>query len=98
MSRAAIALPRNQQLAEDLNVAFPLTGWVTDTEHIPALHSNNSDNLADRPLLPTRAQRDYLAKRVRDEINRNRGVVSAEALEEFEDALRTFEGLPALGE
>ena len=29
------------QLAEDLNVTFPLTAWVTDSEHTPALNNKS---------------------------------------------------------
>lgn len=44
-----------------------------------------------KPLRPSKNQRDYLAKRVRDEIARSRPMLSREALREFEDALKTFE-------
>ena len=47
-----------------------------------------------QPLRPTGAQRDYLAKRVSDEISRNRRVLSDEAMEEYQSALRAFESLP----
>jgi hypothetical protein len=49
--------------------------------------------VARQPLRPTRNQRDYLAKRVRDEIVRSRGVISSEALREFKEALRKFESI-----
>lgn len=38
------------QLAEDLNVAFPLTAWVTDTEHAPATHNKNRRAVPDARL------------------------------------------------
>ena len=31
------------QLAEDINVAFPLTAWVTDSAQTPATHNKNPD-------------------------------------------------------
>lgn len=58
--------------------------------HTAPVHIENSA----RPLLPTRNQRDYLAQRVNDEISRNRGVISDEAMREYENAFRAFESLP----
>ena len=48
-----------------------------------------------KPLMPTRNQRDYLVKRVQDELARHRGVLSREALNEFEQALQRFEAVEA---
>ncbi|MCB1124194.1 MAG: CehA/McbA family metallohydrolase, partial [Verrucomicrobiae bacterium] len=38
-------------LAEDLNVAFPLTAWVTDTRDTPALNSKNPDPVPPPKLI-----------------------------------------------
>ena len=46
-----------------------------------------------RPLGPTREQIDYLIGRCREEILRNRGVVGAATLAEFETALATYEAI-----
>ncbi|HUE71521.1 MAG TPA: CehA/McbA family metallohydrolase [Pirellulaceae bacterium] len=45
------------------------------------------------PLAPTRDQIDYLVGRCREEIQRNRGVVGAETLAEFEKALAAYEAI-----
>ena len=49
---------------------------------------------SERPLRPNAAQRDYLAGRVRNELNRSRRMLSAESITEFEDALRAFQAIP----
>jgi type 1 glutamine amidotransferase len=46
-----------------------------------------------KPLAPTRDQFDYLIGRCREEIQRNRGVVSAETIAEFEKALAAYEAI-----
>ena len=86
------------------NVALPLEGssWVAVRAftkrpngrirfaHTAPVHVK----VEGKPLLPTRPQRDYLAKRVIDELQRNRGVISAETIREYEMALRRFEAMP----
>ena len=37
--------------AEDLNVSFPLTAWVTDTEATPALNNRNPDSVPPAELI-----------------------------------------------
>ncbi len=44
-------------------------------------------------LLPTRPQIAYLVRRCREEVERNRGVVSAEAMEEYQAALQFYEAI-----
>lgn len=44
-----------------------------------------------KPVTPTRAQATYLLKRVTDEIERHRGVLSAEAIAEYETARRFYQ-------
>jgi hypothetical protein len=46
-----------------------------------------------KPLAPTRDQIDYLVGRCREEIQRNRGIVGADTLAEFETALATYEAI-----
>lgn len=46
-----------------------------------------------KPLAPTRDQIDYLIGRCREEIQRNRGVVSADSLAEFKQALAAYEAI-----
>ncbi len=50
-------------------------------------------NLAGLPLRPRRAEIEYLIKRSTDAVTRNRGVVSAEALAEFEEAADFYKAL-----
>ncbi len=49
--------------------------------------------IAGRPLLPRQEEIDYLRLRCREEIERNRGVVGAEALKEYEQALAAYEAI-----
>ena len=51
--------------------------------------------VAGRPLLPRREEIEYLTVRVREEITRNEGVVSREALDEFRRALEFYESIAA---
>ena len=46
-----------------------------------------------RKLSPTRAQADYLRSRTREELNRSRSRLPAEAVAEYEEALRFYEAL-----
>ena len=46
-----------------------------------------------KPLLPRQEETDFLTRQVKGEIERNRGVLPAEALAEFEAALRFYENL-----
>ena len=50
-------------------------------------------DIKDRPLKPRRVEVEYLIKRVQDEINRHRGVLSAEALAEYDRALAAYRAL-----
>lgn len=50
-------------------------------------------DIVGQPLRPMRNQRDYLVKRVRDELTRSRAVISTEALADFEDALQKFSSI-----
>jgi hypothetical protein len=49
--------------------------------------------VADQPIRPHRAEVDYLIELMTREIQRNREVLSAEALNEYEQALRTYRQL-----
>jgi hypothetical protein len=51
--------------------------------------------LNDQPVRPTRAERDYLVKRVADELERNRDFLPAEALAEYQQSLEFYRALPA---
>jgi hypothetical protein len=48
-----------------------------------------------KPLRPRRVEIEYLVKRVQDEIERNKGVLTPEELSEFEKALSTYKDLLA---
>ena len=86
----------------DVDLNLEGTTWVAvrafakrDANRISFAHSAPSYiKVAERPLKPTRSQRNYLAKRVQDEIDRSRGVISGASLKEFEDALQHFESMP----
>lgn len=54
--------------------------------------------LEGRPRVPRVAERDYLVERVRSQIERSRGVLPAEAIQEYEQALQYYQGLPARSE
>ena len=49
--------------------------------------------VAGQPICPRRAEIDYLIELMTREIQRNREVLSAEALQEYEQALRTYRQL-----
>jgi hypothetical protein len=49
--------------------------------------------VANQPIRPRREQVEYLVKRMREEIARNQTVLSHQALEEFHQALSTYEAL-----
>lgn len=84
-------------------IELPLssTSWVAvrafaqrDGDRVSFAHSAPVHfEIAGKPLRPPRRQRDYLVKRVRDEMARSRGVISKAALREFEDALAQFSAL-----
>lgn len=48
---------------------------------------------AGSPLLPTLPQIRYLVRRCREEVERNRGVVSAESFEEYQTALAYYQAI-----
>lgn len=50
----------------------------------------------DRPLRPTRQQRDYLVARIRSEMTRSAGVLPGSAMAEYEESLRHAESLPVV--
>jgi len=51
-----------------------------------------------KPLLPKKAEAEYLVSRVKAEIERNTGVLSEEALAEFREALAAYEAIAAKAE
>lgn len=50
-------------------------------------------DIEGRPLRPSRVETQYLMKRVEDELKRHRGVLNAEAMAEFEEALAFYKEL-----
>ncbi|MFP6762979.1 MAG: CehA/McbA family metallohydrolase [Planctomycetaceae bacterium] len=48
-----------------------------------------------RPLRPRRVETQYLVKRVEDELKRHRGILNAEAIAEFEEALAVYRKIDA---
>jgi len=48
-----------------------------------------------RPLRPRREEVDYLVRRMREEIERNEGILQPDELDEYRQALRAYEGLEA---
>jgi peptidoglycan/xylan/chitin deacetylase (PgdA/CDA1 family) len=50
-------------------------------------------DLPGRPLRPRRREVEFLVQRVKDEVERSRAVLPAEALAEYAEALRTYEAL-----
>ena len=47
-------------------------------------------SITGQPVTPRRQEIDYLIERVRKEILRNRDILSAEALAEYDEALRIY--------
>lgn len=47
-------------------------------------------DVAERPLRPRRAEVDFLIRRVEEQLERNTGVLSEPALEEYREALRAY--------
>jgi hypothetical protein len=47
-------------------------------------------NVKDRPLRPRQAEIDFLIKRMEEQIARNQGVLSEEALDEYRQAMRIY--------
>ncbi len=91
------------RIAFDKRVTLDSSSWIA----VRAFTKREADRISfahtapvhlaieGQPLKPTRKQRDYLVKRVQDELDRNRGVLSSEALNEFEQALRKFTAIEA---
>ncbi len=50
-------------------------------------------DIADRPLRPRKAEISYLISRMREEIEDNRAILTAEALEEYQNALAIYEDI-----
>ena len=79
------------------SVWVAVRAWSTATEgrqrfaHSAPVHLP----LNDQPVRPTRAERDYLVKRVADELERNRDFLPAEALAEYQQSLEFYRALPA---
>ncbi len=67
----------------------PREGGRQRFAHTAPWHSG----LPGLPLRPRRREVEFLAQRVKDEIERSRAVVPAEALAEYEEALRAYQGL-----
>ena len=59
------------------------------------LHGNVQ--IGDQPVLPRREEKEYLVQRMRNEIQRSRGVVSAEGMAEYERALEFYQSLSVPG-
>jgi peptidoglycan/xylan/chitin deacetylase (PgdA/CDA1 family) len=53
--------------------------------------------MKEKPQIPKRIEAAWFAKRVEEEIARNRGVISDEALKEYEQALRRWREIEASG-
>jgi hypothetical protein len=51
--------------------------------------------LGDRPITPRKHEVRYLLERVKEELDRNRGVLSPEALAEYEEATSVYRGIEA---
>ncbi|MCA9217840.1 MAG: CehA/McbA family metallohydrolase [Planctomycetales bacterium] len=89
------------QMAIDTTLDLKGSCWIAVRAF--CRHSDNRFNFAhtapvyfdvpERPLRPSRQQRDYLAGRVRDEIERSRSMLTEDQLREFESALKTYESL-----
>lgn len=50
-------------------------------------------DIVGKPLKPKRREVEYLLERVEDELQRHRGVLSEEAVGEFEEAAKIYRGL-----
>ncbi len=50
-------------------------------------------DMPGKPLRPRRAEVDYLIKRMKEEVERSEGVLSAEGVNDYREALRVFEDL-----
>ena len=46
-----------------------------------------------QPLHPRREEIDYLIQRVQEEITRNQSILSAAALDEYEQALKVYQAI-----
>lgn len=53
--------------------------------------------MKDKPQVPKREEAAWFARRVEEEIARNRGVISDEALQEYERALKRWRAIEAAG-
>lgn len=81
------------------SVSVPGSGWIAVRcfEEMPAkrvrfAHSSPVHiEVADRPIAPRRAEIDYIIRRVKEEIARNRSVLTPDAIAEFEKSLKTYE-------
>ena len=51
-------------------------------------------NMPGKPLKPLAAERDYLIERVNTELQRSRDVLPAQAIQEYQEALAYYQGLP----
>lgn len=54
-------------------------------------------SMKDKPQVPKREEAAWFARRVEEEIARNRGVISDEALQEYERALKRWRAIEAAG-
>lgn len=50
-------------------------------------------DVPEKPLRPRRSESEYLVRRMEEELDRNRDVLKPEALEEYREALKIYQGL-----
>ena len=96
---------QNGSYAAQIDLGQPLTtsGWIVVRvfSKLPNGRSRFAHSspvhveIQDRPLQPQKVETQYLVQRVEDELKRHRGVLTAEAIAEFEEALAFYRELDA---
>ncbi|MDB5388642.1 MAG: hypothetical protein JWM11_4288 [Planctomycetaceae bacterium] len=83
----------------DETVSVPGSGWIAvrcfeDLPRKRARFAHSSPvhiEVKDQPVAPRRAEIDYIIRRVKEEIARNKSLLSPEAVAEFEKSLKIYE-------
>lgn len=89
----------SMQSTFDETVSVPGSGWIAvrcfedvPNRRVRFAHSSPVHiEVANQPVAPRRAEIDYIIRRVKEEIARNRGILTADQLAEYERALKIYE-------
>jgi hypothetical protein len=99
----AISAGANLTSTFDETINVPGSGWIAvrcfedvPNKRVRFAHSSPVHiEVADQPIAPRRAEIDYIIRRVKEEIARNRGILNADQLAEYEQALKIYETIAA---